>query len=142
MPSAMRRAWLRGVPLSGAPVTASLPVASERRQSAPSRFWFGRRAAILLRARPVRALLISAMPAVGGMPLLVAEDLRLVSAASATGGAARRAAIGRKAVAAQIVEHAEAAVGIGIGHRDRLRDVGEANSRAAPGSARAGCRSR
>ena len=83
-----------------------------------------RRATVLL--GPARRGVVDERDAGGRRDAVAgAEDLRLVRGRERHGRAARYAAVRREAIAAEVVEHAEAAVGVGVGHRDRLRDVGE-----------------
>src|SRR5258706_6022344 len=54
-----------------------------------------------------------------------AEDGRLARRRKRHRRSARYAVVSRQAVSAQVVEHAEAAVSVGVSDRNRLRDIGE-----------------
>jgi len=124
MPSSMRCARACCKPARGAPVTASW--AGSRANAGRAR----RRDSGLessrdpLLVRLSQALLIRAMPEVGGMPLLVPKMGRPRSSPHAASALRPvRPPFSREAVSAQIVEHAEAAVSVGVSDRNRLRDL-------------------
>src|ERR1700682_3931898 len=54
-----------------------------------------------------------------------AEDDRLARRRERHRPSARYATVSRQAVSAQVIEHAEAAVSVGVSDRNRLRDIGE-----------------
>src|ERR1700720_3870394 len=82
------------------------------------------RAAILFWSAP-RGVVDKGYAGSRGDAVAGAEDGRLARRRKRHRRSARYATVSREAVSAQIVEHAEAAVSVGVSDRNRLRDIGE-----------------